>query len=312
MDRRNLLTGGLCLLGGGCGATARGRTGNVGERRAPATVPANPTVRNRTFDMALAPFYKRTLHGTLRWLEGMLHRLGRDATLALWHEAFRTPNDGLLAAILAKPWKSYEDRDEETKLLDERIESCFLAPVEGVSRTQAHDLALMAPTIRLPVEKLPSLYVRRRVTAYDALHLRFDAEARVAETMKSRLGKEGELVAYDICRAGRVDGASTRAGKVTAADVLKEWADVAPAEESLFSAGLNAALIKQSPTEVVVHITECEWARYFRERHPTVGYVLACSTDDADLRATTDKLWLQRTSTLMEGGRVCDFRVYEG
>lgn len=88
--------------------------------------------------------------------------------------------------------------------------------------------------------------------------------------------------------------------------------DVADPVSGLFSAGLNAALIKQSPTEVVVHITECEWARYFRERHPTVGYVLACSTDDADLRATTDKLWLQRTSTLMEGGRVCDFRVYEG
>jgi len=311
MERRNLLSAGLCLLGGGCVATARGPTGSS-ERRAPATAPANPTVRNRTFDMALASFHKRTLHSSLRWLEGMLHRLGRDTTLTLWHEAFRIPDDGLTAAILAKPWTPYEDRDEETKRLDERIESCFSAPVEGVSRTQAHDLALMAANLRLPVDKLPSLNVRRPISAYEAVHLRFDGEARIAEAMKSRLGKEGELLAYDICRALRVEGASVRAGKVTAADVLKEWADVAPTEESIFSAGLTAVLIKQSPTEVVVHITECEWARYFRERHPTVGYVVACSTDDADIRATTDKLWLQRTSTLMEGGRACDFRVYEG
>ena len=27
-------------------------------------------------------------------------------------------------------------------------------------------------------------------------------------------------------------------------------------------------------------------------------------------RAATDGLWMQRTSTIMEGGSLCDFRVY--
>ena len=48
----------------------------------------------------------------------------------------------------------------------------------------------------------------------------------------------------------------------------------------------------------------------FRERHPGVGYLVACSTDEVDYRAFNEKLRMQRTSTLMEGGEVCDFRIY--
>lgn len=54
----------------------------------------------------------------------------------------------------------------------------------------------------------------------------------------------------------------------------------------------------------------CEWARYFQERHPRVGYLMACSTDETAYRAFNPSLRLQRTQTLMEGGALCDFRIY--
>ena len=56
--------------------------------------------------------------------------------------------------------------------------------------------------------------------------------ARLATSMTSHLWKQGELLAYDLCREGRT------------------------------------------------------------------------------ARAATDGLWMQRTSTIMEGGSLCDFRVY--
>jgi hypothetical protein len=62
---------------------------------------------------------------------------------------------------------------------------------------------------------------------------------------------------------------------------------------------------------VILHVTACEWARYFGERHPSVAYLVACSTDEAGPRAVTDGLWMQRTSTIMEGGEVCDFTIYK-
>ena len=83
-----------------------------------------------------------------------------------------------------------------------------------------------------------------------------------------------------------------------------------PEEATLFTAGLEMDILSASERELVLHVKGCEWARYFRERHPRVGYLLACSTDEVAYRAFNESLRLQRTSTLMEGGEVCDFRVY--
>jgi len=84
-----------------------------------------------------------------------------------------------------------------------------------------------------------------------------------------------------------------------------------PKEASLFTAGLESQIISVSEKEVVLHVSECEWARYYRENHPQVGYLMACSTDEAAYRAFNANLRLQRTRTLMEGAAVCDFRIFE-
>jgi predicted hydrocarbon binding protein len=73
---------------------------------------------------------------------------------------------------------------------------------------------------------------------------------------------------------------------------------------------LQVELVSKTAREAVLHVRECEWARYFRERHPQVGYLMACSTDEAAYRAFNPGLRLQRTQTLMEGADFCDFRVH--
>ncbi len=82
-----------------------------------------------------------------------------------------------------------------------------------------------------------------------------------------------------------------------------------PDEPNMYSAGLEVEFIRGSKTEVVTRVTECEWARYYRECHPKVGYMLACGLDNAVYRSFNSRIRLQRTSTLMEGGTECDFRV---
>jgi hypothetical protein len=69
-------------------------------------------------------------------------------------------------------------------------------------------------------------------------------------------------------------------------------------------------VVRGSETEVVTLVKECEWARYFQERHPGVGYLLACSLDNAAYESFNQRIHLQRSYTLMEGGEMCDFRVY--
>jgi hypothetical protein len=312
MNRRDALKTGFCLLGGACLAVERALAATLEDRPALPRVPANPDLRTRTYELQLAPAWERTVESRLFWLESMLHRLGSDVALALWGEAFRAPDDGLMAAILTEGWQPSDSQVLAPARIDELVEARFASPVEGVSSAQARALVLMDAGVRLPMEKLPSLKVTRQITTYDSLHLRLDGMARLATAMASQLGKEGELLAYDFCRDSRVARAAAAGGNRAADEVLKEWADEEPSTApTIFSAGLDDVLIRASDTEVILHVTACEWARYFRERHPSVGYLVACSTDDAELRAVTDGLWMQRTSTIMEGGKLCDFRVYK-
>ena len=312
MNRRDALKSALCLLGGTCLAAERALATTLEDRPALPGVPANPDLRTRTYELQLAPAWRRTVDSRLFWLESMLRRLGKDVTLALWHEAFRAPDDGLMAAILAAGWEASSDQVHAPARIDELVEARFAPPAEGVSTTQAHALVMMDSGVRLPIERYPSLQVRRHITAYDSIHLGLDGMARLATAMTSHLGKQGELLAYDLCRDGRTARAAAEGGKRAADEVLKEWADSGQSTSpTIFSAGLNDELVRASDTEVILHITACEWARYFGERHPSVGYLVACSTDDAELRAVTDGLWMQRTSTIMEGGKLCDFRIYK-
>jgi hypothetical protein len=83
-----------------------------------------------------------------------------------------------------------------------------------------------------------------------------------------------------------------------------------PPPDSLLGAGLALEITPVSETEVRIDIAECEFARYYRERHPRVGYLMACSMDYASYRSVHPTVRTQRTTTLMEGGTRCDFRIY--
>lgn len=149
--------------------------------------------------------------------------------------------------------------------------------------------------------------VEKGITAFEALHLRFDSLAHLAEILIKKYGKQGELIVYDIMVEGRLASGQGDTGSV------EEFIEDFTTEEetpSLFTAGLQRELISKTKREVVLYVRECEWARYFRERHPTVGYLMACSTDEAAYKAFNSNLRMQRTSILMEGGELCDFRIY--
>jgi len=177
----------------------------------------------------------------------------------------------------------------------------------GMSRSEAESLIRGTPPLQQFHERYPELDVQRESTAFEGLHLYAHGIALLAEALVAQHGKEGELIAYDVLWAGRTAMGQRMAGPASGFfDMIDEESD-AP---DMYSAGLEAETITVSSTEHVSRVTECEWARYFREKHPTVGYLVACSTDEAFARGFNESLRLQRTSTLMEGGSECDFRYY--
>ena len=264
--------------------------------------------QERKFLFELAPWYESQYETQLRWLKHFLERLGKECTTTVWQKAFSDYDDKLLMELMAGEWiemtnSSSSDIDARiTKLIPE----FFPVSVEGVSGDEAKQLIEMTPPIYQIRKGLPSLTVYQEMTAYDALHLRFDVIAALVESLVELLGKQGELIAYDLILEYRITAGGERTGNVE--EFISE-AQAEPDEPNLFSAGLEDEIMHSSERELVVHVRECEWARYFQERHPQVGYLIACSTDEAAYKAFNKNLRLQRTTTLMEGGEFCDFRI---
>lgn len=309
MDRRNLIKSGLCAAGVAWLSCQRAGAGTeTTSKPAPATR-GGLQGTGRTFPLKLEALWSASFDTRLYWLRSLLERFGKEAALAVWKKAFRDVKDDLLDTILAGDWQPYEAEEGTTRSAEEILEGRFASPVEGITKAEARRLVHLDPGIVVPPRRFPSLRVQKEVNGYAGNHLRFDGIARVAEVLLDRHGKQGELAAYDFLRAQRWEQSAGQPRE--AGEVIREWADFPQSKDrNIWTAGINVKLVRRSETDAVVHVTACEWARYFTERHPRVGYLISCSTDDAALLATNDRLRMQRTSTIMEGGKVCDFRVY--
>jgi hypothetical protein len=268
--------------------------------------------RDRTFPLHLAREFEYHYYGYLHWLKYLLERLGRESTRAVWRGAFADYDAALLADILATGWKPAGE-DEETgadDVITSLLGEAFPLPVEGVSPEKARSIIDGTPPFPQIRQRFSSLNVKRETTTYEALHLFRDGLALLAETLIDRHGKQGEFVAYDAMLA---ELAVAEIPRQAIADFMANRQarfSSGPDEADMFAAGLEVEFIRGSEDEVVTLVRECEWARYFQERHPRVGYLLACALDNAMYEAFNERIRLQRTSTLMEGGSACDFRVY--
>jgi hypothetical protein len=68
---------------------------------------------------------------------------------------------------------------------------------------------------------------------------------------------------------------------------------------------------EETPKKLSYHVTECLWAKTFKEMNATdLGYILCCGSDFAMARAYHPKMRLKRTKTLMQGDSYCNHTYY--
>jgi hypothetical protein len=78
-----------------------------------------------------------------------------------------------------------------------------------------------------------------------------------------------------------------------------------------FAAGdaLKYEVIKQAPDAFEVNVTECRYARFYKEiGAPELGFLLTCSADFSMTGGFGTDVQLTRTQTIMQGASHCDFR----
>jgi hypothetical protein len=244
----------------------------------------------------------------LRWLTHLGERLGIQNTLSIWKNTFNEYDDALLMTILSSGWhKPLSDETDPQESIDNLVAESLSATNLDVSGAEVSGAIENTPPIPQIRRHFSNRTMEKEITAFEALHLRFDGPAHLAETIIGMYGKQGELIVYDMMVEGRLAAAKGETGSV--ADFIDDFT-VESGKPSLFTAGLQSELVSKTNREAVLLVRECEWARYFQERHPSVGYLMACSTDEVAYKAFNSSLRMQRTQTLMEGGEFCDFRVY--
>ena len=271
--------------------------------------------RERMFPLNLAAEFKRIYDGYLYWLRQLVERLGRERTFTLWQDAINNYDDTLLQGILSAGWNK-EVSEGKIEDIDNHIAgvltNVFPSTIDGVSKEEARELIEKTPPIPQIRKRFPSLDVWKPITTYDALHIAYDGLALIVESMIKHQGKEGEYIAYDLitkwhsCQAPRESFDEF----IAAMAAFPKACTADNPEADCFTAGLEIEMIRESKDEVVYHIKECEWSRYFLEHHPQVGPLMMCGVDDSEFRAHNDKVRFQRTSTIMEGAKVCAFRLY--
>ena len=245
----------------------------------------------------------------LRWLRHLSERLGRENTLSIWENTFTDYDEKFTMSILSSGWQKAES--DNTNQLESKaevfIEEFFPPSGSALSRNDIRKILEDTPPIRQIKQLFSTQTIEKESTAYEALHLRFDGLACLAEALIDRIGKQGEYIIYDLLREERL--AANQGNTRSVEDFIKNFTSEEKTP-NLFTAGLAMRVISKSEREAVVYVRECEWARYFQERHPQVGYLMACSTDEAAYRAFNPNLRLQRTETIMEGSDKCDFRIF--
>jgi predicted hydrocarbon binding protein len=77
---------------------------------------------------------------------------------------------------------------------------------------------------------------------------------------------------------------------------------------------LTYQIVEDTPKAFEVKITECLWAKTFRDASAAdLGYLLSCYGDYASARGFNPKMRMIRTKTLMQGDEFCNHRyVIEG
>jgi hypothetical protein len=156
--------------------------------------------------------------------------------------------------------------------------------------------------------KMPAL------TYEEYFHRRFDSQVKLARELERVLGRKK---AFEILgKASEKSAVESIRKEIAKEGRIKNFeefkADMKKGESSPFlTHTLTVKYLDETPKKFATRVTECLWAKTFKELNATdIGYVLSCHPDFAMARAQHPNLRLKRTKTLMQGDDCCNHTWY--
>lgn len=136
----------------------------------------------------------------------------------------------------------------------------------------------------------------------------------LAKELEQVLGREKAL---EIIRKGNERGLVELTRKrLTEIKSIKNFEDFKAywkeeMKSPLLSNIVTGTISEETQEKIVSHITECMWAKTFKEMNARdLGYVMCCQPDFATGRVYHPKIKFRRTKTLMQGDGYCNHTFY--
>jgi predicted ArsR family transcriptional regulator len=136
---------------------------------------------------------------------------------------------------------------------------------------------------------------------------------RLMKNLAEELGKDRfDALLKKVASRTTAQQAKQQAAKQGRNDLA---AFIAPlkSKDSLFAHALTFAFVEDTEKAVEIKVTECLWAKTFRDAGAAdIGYAAMCHTDFALAPAFNPKMKMIRTKTLMQGHDCCNHRYVIG
>jgi len=144
----------------------------------------------------------------------------------------------------------------------------------------------------------------------------FSFKRRFIPVMKKLAAQVGRERFVGMLRKASLDAEAEEVARIARQEAQRDlaaWVAPLKSKTSFLEHGLVCDIVEDTPKAVEVRISQCLWAKTFREMDASdIGYATICHCDHA-VSAFNPKLKLVRTKTLMQGHDCCNHRfVMEG
>lgn len=163
-------------------------------------------------------------------------------------------------------------------------------------------------------EETPHKFKEKREETYEQLfRIRYSDTVQLARQFERVLGREKtfEIIGNMFDRMG-----VQVVKHMTEREPIKNFEDFVMSyknslKDPLFSHALTVEIKEETPKMLKLHVTECLWAKIFREMNAAdLGYVVVCHPDFPMAQAFHPRIRMGRTKTLMQGDNCCNHTYY--
>jgi hypothetical protein len=131
----------------------------------------------------------------------------------------------------------------------------------------------------------------------------------VLKALRQELGTEKANRVVAEALRGWAREVAREVGAGTVGSPREKWAAMTAAGMPRIGGDINVDWIRQDPDRVEFNVTGCRYAQFFRDLgEPELGGVLLCETDFHIADVGAPEVELERTQTIMQGAKYCDFR----